>query len=90
MLSRAVIIALLISLAQDEQKPNPQPQPPSIKVQVNEVIVPVTVTDDRGRFVSNLDANDFRIQDEGQDQTSDNTERGFTIGAVRRREQRQI
>src|SRR4029077_490912 len=40
----------------------------SIKVQVNEVIVPVTVTDDRGRFVSNLDARDFRIQDEGRDQ----------------------
>jgi Ca-activated chloride channel homolog len=70
MLSRAVSVALLTSLAiaQDSQKPNPQPQPPSIKVQVNEVIVPVTVTDDRGRFVSNLDKNDFRIQDEGQDQ----------------------
>ena len=53
--------------------PHPQegrkayPQPP-IRVQVNEVIVPVTVTDDQGRFVSNLDAADFRIQDEGRDQ----------------------
>jgi VWFA-related protein len=70
MLSRAITIALLtgLAIAQDGQKPNPQPQAPSIKVQVNEVIVPVTVTDDRGRFVSNLDAKDFRIQDEGQDQ----------------------
>jgi VWFA-related protein len=34
----------------------------------NEVIVPITVTDDRGRFVSNLDAKDFRILDEGRPQ----------------------
>src|SRR6266550_1581459 len=51
---------LALSLAQQPQQP--------IRVQVNEVIVPVTVTDDRGRFVSNLDAADFRIQDEGRDQ----------------------
>ena len=40
----------------------------SIKVQVNEVIVPVTVTDEKGKFVSDLDANDFRIFDEGKEQ----------------------
>src|SRR3981081_4040334 len=70
MLSRAVSVVFLTSLAiaQQGQKPEPQPQAPSIKVQVNEVIVPVTVTDDRVRFVSNLDAKDFRIQDEGQEQ----------------------
>jgi len=34
----------------------------------NEVIVPITVTDDRGPFVSNLEAKDFRILDEGQPQ----------------------
>ncbi len=39
-----------------------------IQVQVNEVIVPVTVTDDKGRFVSNLDQRDFRIYDEGKEQ----------------------
>jgi VWFA-related protein len=44
-------------------------QPPSpIQVQVNEVIVPVTVTDEKGRFVSNLDAKDFHIFDEGKEQ----------------------
>src|SRR5438445_12130377 len=71
----AVIAGLFagLALAQIGQNPPPrpqasQPQPPSIRVQVNEVIVPVTVTDDRGRFVSNLDAADFRIQDEGRDQ----------------------
>jgi Ca-activated chloride channel homolog len=39
-----------------------------IKVQVNEVIVPVTVTDDKGRFVSDLEAKDFRIFDDGKAQ----------------------
>jgi Ca-activated chloride channel homolog len=46
----------------------PPPQPPPIKVQVNEVIVPVTVTDEKGRFVSDLDKSDFRIYDEGKEQ----------------------
>ncbi len=31
--------------------------------------MPVTVTDDRGKFVSNLDKADFRIFDEGKEQT---------------------
>jgi len=69
--SRALTAALFTSLAlaQNAQSPvAPQPPGPPIRVQVNEVIVPVTVTDDRGRFVSNLDAADFRIQDEGRDQ----------------------
>jgi Ca-activated chloride channel homolog len=48
------------ALAQNEQKP--------IRVQVNEVIVPVTVVDDQGKFVTNLDANDFHIFDEGKEQ----------------------
>lgn len=41
----------------------------AIRVQVNEVIVPVTVTDDKGRFVSNLDQKDFQILDQGRPQT---------------------
>ncbi len=39
-----------------------------IRVSVNEVIVPVTVTDEQGRFVSNLESSDFRIFDEGKEQ----------------------
>jgi VWFA-related protein len=35
---------------------------------VTEVIVPVTVTDDKGRFVSDLDQADFRVFDEGKAQ----------------------
>ncbi|HEY2013201.1 MAG TPA: VWA domain-containing protein [Bryobacteraceae bacterium] len=46
----------------------PQGQQPDIRVSVNEVIVPVTVTDDKGRFVSNLEAKDFRVLDEGRPQ----------------------
>src|SRR5581483_6108814 len=51
--------------AQPESKPIPKSD---IKVQVNEVIVPVTVTDEKGRFVSDLDQSDFRIIDEGKEQ----------------------
>ena len=37
-------------------------------MQVNEVIVPVTVTDDKGRFVSDLEQKDFSVFDEGKEQ----------------------
>jgi Ca-activated chloride channel homolog len=46
-----------------------QPQEQAnIQVNVNEVIVPITVTDQKGRFVSNLTASDFRLYDEGKPQ----------------------
>src|SRR5215472_7304160 len=46
-----------------------QQEPPTrMQVQVNEVILPVTVTDEKGKFVSNLEAKDFRILDEGKPQ----------------------
>lgn len=49
--------------------PNSQsPAPPPIQVQVNEVIVPVTVTDEKGRFVSDLEQKDFTIYEEGKEQ----------------------
>ena len=40
-----------------------------IRVQVNEVVVPVTVTDEKGRFVSNLEQQDFQILDQGKPQS---------------------
>ena len=55
--------------------PPPAPavqQPPSgtpFRIQVNEVIVPVTVTDEKGKFVSDLEKKDFKIFDEGKEQT---------------------
>jgi len=56
--------------ASQHQNPVPVAQSgsPSIKVQVNEVIVPVTVTDEKGRFVSDLDQKDFQVFDEGKEQ----------------------
>jgi Ca-activated chloride channel family protein len=65
----AILLLLLVpGYAQEPQaEPKPAEQPhPNIRVQVNEVIVPVTVTDDRGKFVSNLEQSDFRIFDEGK------------------------
>ncbi len=60
--SLAVFCTLLgLSLAQ-------QPQPP-IRVQVNEVVVPVTVTNAEGKFVSDLEKSDFKIFDQGTEQT---------------------
>ncbi len=40
-----------------------------LAVTTTEVIVPVTVTDEKGRFVSDLDQEDFRIFDEGKPQS---------------------
>ena len=40
-----------------------------IRVQVNEVIVPVTVTDEKGRFVSDLDKKDFQIFEDNKPQS---------------------
>ncbi len=41
---------------------------PTFRAQAADVIVPVTVTDEKGRFVSNLVAQDFQVLDEGQPQ----------------------
>jgi Ca-activated chloride channel family protein len=68
-------LCLMIAAAQSTGSTTP-PQPVAapaqaeqpIRAQTTEVIVPVTVTDDKGRFVSNLDAKDFRITDEGREQ----------------------
>lgn len=39
-----------------------------LQISVNEVIVPVTVTDEKGKFVSDLKQSDFKIFDEGKEQ----------------------
>lgn len=54
--------------APNNQSAAPTPNTPPIRIQVNEVIVPVTVTDEKGRFVSDLDQKDFTIYDEGKEQ----------------------
>ncbi len=55
-----------------QSQPPAQPQAqqqttvPTIRATVTEVILPVTVTDDKGRFIDNLEQKDFRILDEGR------------------------
>src|ERR1035437_6525723 len=48
--------------------PPPAQPPVQFRGSAIEVIVPVTVTDDKGRFVSNLVKKDFRVLDEGKQQ----------------------
>jgi Ca-activated chloride channel homolog len=48
------------------QAPAPEPAGTPIRVAVEEVIVPVTVTDEKGRFVSNLEQKDFEVLEEGK------------------------
>lgn len=73
---RRTILSLLpaATLAGQEAKTAPAveepkaPAPAPIRVSVNEVIVPVTVTDDKGRFVTDLDQEHFKIFEEGKEQ----------------------
>ncbi len=62
-LSAALVLSMALLPRGNAQQP--------IRVSVNEVIVPVTVTDDKGRFVSDLQKKDFHIFDEGKEQTID-------------------
>jgi Ca-activated chloride channel homolog len=69
----ALLTVISILVAQDAPPRKASPETPAtapanIKVQVNEVIVPVTVTDDKGRFVSDLEQKDFIVLDEGKPQ----------------------
>jgi len=60
----AFLACLAVCSAQDQT----QPQPPgaTFRSGVNEVIVPVTVTDEKGHFVSNLQQKDFQIFEENK------------------------
>ncbi|HVW87559.1 MAG TPA: VWA domain-containing protein [Bryobacteraceae bacterium] len=61
-----VVLVLLLCLGPGFRQAKGQAP---IKVSVNEVIVPVTVTDEKGRFVSDLTKSDFKLFDEGKEQT---------------------
>lgn len=53
-------------------KPTPTPEPPEyevIRVSSNLVMVPVSVTDERGQPILGLQAADFRLEENGQTQT---------------------
>src|ERR1035438_10803130 len=70
MVARISLALALVSLALAQSDSPSKPDTPSkpIKVQVNEVIVPVTVTDYKGRYVSNLEAKDFKVFDQDKEQ----------------------
>jgi VWFA-related protein len=61
-----VLVAVAAFAQSGPPAPSATPPPAHIQVHVNEVIVPVTVTDDKDRFVTNLEAKDFQIYDEGK------------------------
>lgn len=43
-------------------------QTPPIRVEVNEVIIPITVTNDKGKFVSDLSEADFKVFEDNKEQ----------------------
>ncbi|HEX3733347.1 MAG TPA: hypothetical protein VHU91_10550, partial [Mycobacteriales bacterium] len=55
-------------LAARSQQPPPAPAA-TLKMQVREVILPVTVRDKHGALVTSLQKNDFTLTDEGRPQT---------------------
>ena len=67
-LTRVAVAVTLFGFGSTPAIPQEQEPNTRIQVQVNEVILPVTVTDDKGKFVSNLAAKDFRVLDEGRPQ----------------------
>ena len=80
-------LAAIPQQAVPEQPKAPPPEtPPAARftVQANEVILPVTVTDEKGRFVSNLEARDFQVLDEGKQQRltyfSHNSKQPIVVG----------
>jgi Ca-activated chloride channel homolog len=62
------LVVALCALPQQPAVPPKQETLPKFTSGVSEVIVPVTATDDKGRFISNLTAADFRVLDEGSPQ----------------------
>jgi VWFA-related protein len=61
---------LTLALAAWSQAPAPvaATSQEAFKSAVTEVIVPVTVTDEKGKFISNLDLKNFKLLDEGVEQ----------------------
>jgi Ca-activated chloride channel homolog len=67
-LSRNSLVIVFSAMAAFGQTPAPpaEEQQSTFKASVNEVVVPVTVTDDKGRFVRDLSEKDFLIYEEGK------------------------
>ncbi|HEY6293352.1 MAG TPA: VWA domain-containing protein [Terriglobia bacterium] len=50
------------------QEPTPSTHEPTIKVQVNQILVPVIVTDRKGHYVADLTESDFRVFEDSVEQ----------------------
>jgi len=62
-LRTALVLSTVVAVALAQQ-----PQQ-AIRVQVNEVVVPVTVTDAKGKFITDLEQSDFKLFDQDKEQT---------------------
>ena len=62
------VVLVVAALSQQTAAPTHQEPAVTFKGGVSEVIVPVTATDEKGKFISNLTAKDFRVLDEGRPQ----------------------
>ena len=68
------LAALAMGSAASAQQQQPQTAPEgqtAFRSELNEVIVPITATDSKGRFISDLVQRDFHIFDEGKEQKID-------------------
>src|SRR3982750_597784 len=72
LLPTACGLTTLAQTATPTPKPKAIPDDDIIKVESRLVVVPVSVTDKTGNAVSGLGSKDFRISEEGRDQTIEN------------------
>ncbi|MCX6597608.1 MAG: VWA domain-containing protein [Acidobacteria bacterium] len=62
----AALTAPALAVGQDKPGARAKTQSDALAASVSEVIVPVTVTDDKGRFVGDLEQSDFEVYDENK------------------------
>ena len=61
----AVIFCFLLASWEVVLRSQQRPEAPPIHIEVKQVLVPVIVTDRKGRYIGNLTAQDFRVFDDG-------------------------
>src|SRR5277367_2512620 len=69
LLSAICVCAAWAQTAEPSKPSSASAEPAPIRVEVNEVIVPVTVTDSKGRFVNDLEQKDFHVIEDNKPQT---------------------
>src|SRR5690349_22947446 len=63
-----ILICASVSTAANAQTQEPPAREPLIRTQVNEVRVPVVVTDAHGRHIAKLKSSDFQVFEDGKPQ----------------------